>query len=286
MDSLEAVKNKWSFCINNNIGDKKVPENIIIDASHPYVFEKSILHCNTIDDLIILLYKDDNKHDFYSFQSTSGIIIYFKQDFKKLLESHPLYYYKFGFFYSDLHDLYTNEFVATVETDELAYVSLFSTIYGSEPINNSIVAHPSIPFDFYFLDCFESFKLLQFDKLKRDKKPINCIRIYYPDYRLLYSSNSIYMLYVNQSLETIAYYGMCAIIHGLRTGQFDIKTFNGKLFVDAGDRGVVIEFNSSLKKYIKLFTKLILRVKDKNCSAEDIVRDFYKSNDKILYWRQ
>lgn len=286
MDSLEAVKNKWSFCINNEIGDGETPENIIIDASHPYIFEKPISGCNNIDDLITLFYKDDNKHDFYSLQSTSGIIIYFKQDFKNLLESHPLYYYKYGFFYSDLHDLYTNEFVATVETDELAYVSLFSTVYGSEPINNSIVAHPSIPFDFYFLDCFESFKLLQFDKLKRDKKPVNCTRIYYPDYRLLYSSNSIYMLYVNQSLETIAYYGMCAIIHGLRTGQFDIKTFNGKLFVDTGDRGVVIEFNSSLKKYIKLFTKLILRVKDKNCSAEDIVQDFYKSGDKVLYWRQ
>ena len=282
MNSLEAVKNIWCFSIVTELGDGETPEDIVIDANHPYIFEKPISGCNNIDDLISFVC---NKNDFYSFECTTGIIVYYRQDFKKLFENHKLCYYSYDFFFTDLYDLYTNELVATVETDKVAYVSLLTTVYGSEPINNDIVSHKSIPFDFYFLDCIESFKLLQFDRLKRDKKPVNCTRVSYPDSRLLYPSNSIYMLYVNQSLETIAYYGMCAVIHGLRTGQFDIKTFNGKLFIDTGDRGVVIKFNSSLKKYIKLFTKLILRVKDKNCSAKSIVQDFYNSGDKVLYRR-
>lgn len=285
MNSLDCVKNKWCYSIDNDIGSGETQEDIIIDANHPYIFEKPILGQNNIDDLITFIYKDDNKQDFYCFECSKGIIIYYKQDFKKLFESHQLCYYKYSFFYTDLYDLYTNEYIATVATDDVAYASLVTTVYGSEPINNDIVGHKAVPFDFYFLSCIESFKLLQFDRLKRDKKPVNCTRISYPDDRLLDPSNSFYMLYVSQSLSTISYYSICAIIHGLRTGQFDINNFNGKLFIDTGDRGVVIKFNSSLMKYMKLFTKLIFKTELKNCDAENIVRAFYNSNDKALYRR-
>ena len=282
MNSLDCIKNIWCFSIVTELGDGETPEDIVIDVSHPYIFEKPISGCSNIDDLISFVYI---KNDFYSFECTTGIIVYYRQVFKKLFENHQLCYYSYNFFFTDLYVLYTGEYIATVTSDNIAYASLVTTVYGSDPVNNDIIGHKSIPFDFYFLDCIESFKLLQFDRLKRDKKPVNCTRVSYPDSRLLDPSNSFYMLYVNQSLSTITYYSICAIIHGLRTGQFDIINFNGKLFIDTGDRGVVIKFNSILIKYMKLFTKLIFKTKDKNCDAESIVRTFYNSDDKVLYRR-
>ena len=285
MYSLNSIENKWCYSINSDIGDGETLEDILIDVNHPYIFETPIQGCINIDDLIIHLYKDENKQSFFRFQSTRGIIIYYKRSLKKLFEGHSLCYFIWTFHYTEFYDLYTNEYVANIESDDIAYVSLLTNVYGSLPNNNDIVGHRSLPFDFYFLDCIESFKVLQFDTLKPDKEPKNCTRINYPDDRLLDPADSIYMLYVSQTLSTISYYSICAIIHGMRTAQFDINKFQGKLFVCTRDRGVVIKFNSTLKRYIKLFTKLILLAKERSSNAEDIVKNFYRSNNKMLYTR-
>lgn len=282
---MDSVEKKWCYAINSEIGDGKTPEDILIDANHPYMFNVPVQGCNNIDDLIMHLYKDENRQSFYRFTSSRGIIIYYKRSLKTLFDGHSLCYFKYSFSYTEFYDLYTNEYIANIESDDIAYVSLLTTVYGSLPSNNDIVGHRALPFDFYFLDCIESFKVLQFDTFKPNKEPKNCTRIDYSDDRFLDTADSIYMLYVSQTLSTISYYGICAIIHGLRTGQFDITKFQGRLFVYTGDRGVVIQFNSTLKRYIKLFTKLILKTKERSSNAEDIVKDFYKSENKILYVR-
>ena len=283
MTTLESIKNKWCYAINSEIGDGETFEDIIIDADNPYVFQSNIYGCSNIDDLITALYKDDNVANFYRFESTRGIIIYYHQSFKKLFDSHPFCYFSYSYFSTEFYDMYTNEYIANVMSDDIAYVSLLTGVYGSLPTNNDIAGNKCPPFDYYFLDCIESFKLLQFDRLKRDKKPTNCTRIYYPDDRVLDPADSIYMLYVSQTLTTISYYSICAIIHGLRTGQFDINNFNNKLFIDTGDNGVVIQFNPILKRYYKLFTRLILTNKEPDISAEHLVGRFYKSENKLLY---
>ena len=84
MNSLDYIKNKWCYSICNDIGSGETQEDIAIDINHPYIFEKPILGQNNIDDLITFIYKDDNKQDFYCFECSKGIIIYYKQYFKKI----------------------------------------------------------------------------------------------------------------------------------------------------------------------------------------------------------
>jgi hypothetical protein len=67
------------------------------------------------------------------------------------------------------------------------------------------------------------------------------------------------------------------------TGQFDFNRFKGKLFITTGDRGVVIRLNEGLSKYLKVLTKLVITKPESAKCAEDIVRNFYNSNDKILF---
>ena len=109
------------------------------------------------------------------------------------------------------------------------------------------------------------------------------MKISYPDDRIIDPSDSIYMIYVSQSLTTISYYCICALVHGLMTGQFDFNRFKGKLFITTGDRGVVIRLNEGLSKYLKVLTKLVITKPESAKCAEDIVRNFYNSNDKILF---
>lgn len=47
--------------------------------------------------------------------------------------------------------------------------------------------------------------------------------------------------------------------------------------------GVVIRLNEGLSKYLKVLTKLVITKPESAKCAEDIVRNFYNSNDKILF---
>lgn len=283
MTTLEYLENTWTFSINSDFGNGETLEDICIDISHPFVFDNTKQKFDNIEDLITYYYGSLTRQTFYRFESTKGIIIYYKKEFKKLFDGHNLCYFLWKLDYTDIFDMYTNEYIASVESDDIAYISLLTTLYGSRPESNSIVHHRVVPFDFGFSDCIEDFKLLRFDTLSPNKEPRGCTKISYPDDRIIDPSDSIYMIYVSQSLTTISYYCICALVHGLMTGQFDFNRFKGKLFITTGDRGVVIRLNEGLSKYLKVLTKLVITKPEGAKCAEDIVRNFYNSNDKILF---
>ena len=45
---MDSVEKKWCYAINSEIGDGKTPEDILIDANHPYMFNIPVKGCNNI----------------------------------------------------------------------------------------------------------------------------------------------------------------------------------------------------------------------------------------------
>lgn len=267
------MNDKWSYALVSEIGNGEVPEDVII-KNNPMDYN--------IDELTKKYWGSSLHKNFYPFSYVTGEVVYYNKEFNRLFKGHKICYFVWGFNYTDIYDIYTNEFICTVVTDDLVFISLLTNLYGVVPEYDSIVAHQVVPFDFEFLTCIEDFSLLQFDRLKPNKRPTNCTTVEYNEFRILDNSSSDYMLYVDQSLYTIAYFTICALIHGMRNGKIDLSNFSGKLFIDTDDRGCIVTLNDKVRRYNKLFTKLILK-SDEFKKSYAIVHDFYCSKSKILY---
>lgn len=111
----------WSYSIVTEIGNGEVPEDILIKGN-PMNYN--------VDELIEKYWGGSIHKNFFPFSYVNGEVVYYNREFNRLFAGHKICYFVWGFTLTDIYDIYTNEFICTVVTDDLVFVSLLSNLYG------------------------------------------------------------------------------------------------------------------------------------------------------------